>query len=105
MKEALEFPTELRMRRRVSQAIASADGYDDALAALREEIRSLAARLPENGISVVSTVLNRHGGTVPATGLDDLEDAVVDCTVGPEDETDVLLKIYTALISAALSAE
>ncbi|MDP3072633.1 MAG: hypothetical protein Q8N18_20230 [Opitutaceae bacterium] len=105
MQEALEFPTELRMRRRVSQAIACADGYDDALAALREEIRSLAARLPENGIRVVSAVLTQHGGTLPATGLDELEDAVVDCTVGPEDETEVCLEIYAALISAALSAE
>lgn len=93
------------MRRRVSQAIASADGYDDALSALREEIRSLAARLPENGIRAVSAVLARHGGTLPATGLDELEDAVVECTVGPEDETEVLLEIYAALISAALSAE
>ena len=105
MKEELELPIAARMRRRVSQAIASADGYDDALAALREEIKNLAARLPENGIRVVSAVLTRHGGAVPGTGLDDLEDAVVDCTVGPEDETEVLLEIYAALISAALSTE
>ena len=105
MKKELVFPTEARMRRRVSQAIASADRYDDALSALREEIRSLAARLPENGIRAVSAVLTRHGGTLAATGLDDLVDAVVDCTVGPEDETEVLLEIYAALISAALSAE
>lgn len=105
MKEALELPTEVRMRRRVSQAMASADGYDDALSALREEIRSLATHLLENGIRMVSAVLTRHGGTLPETGLDELEDAMVDCTVGPEDETEVLLEIYAALISAALSAE
>lgn len=105
MKEISKFPTEVRMRLRVNQAIACADGYDDALAVLREEIRSLAASLPENGVRVVSTIIARHGGTLATTGLDDLEDAVVDCTVGPEDETEVLLAIYAVLISAALSAE
>ena len=90
---------------RISGPFPLPSQVEEPRTALREEIRSLATHLLEKGIRMVSAVLTRHGGTLPETGLDELEDAMVDCTVGPEDETEVLLEIYAALISAALSAE